>query len=174
MLETGVVAAVVAWLCRRAVLSAGRTLAASLSVPEDAEGVVDAAADAVARSLAGDTAYEQLQREAGDPEREEPSELTRRRVALAVEDAVGADPELAAVIDAAYTRWRAARGAGSVTATEGGVAAGGDVSVTASGAGAIAVGGSASGPVTSNAPAAPAEPGGGATGTPPAPGPQPS
>ncbi|MDT0448078.1 hypothetical protein [Streptomyces hesseae] len=61
---------------------------------------------------------------------------------------------------------------GGVSTGQGGPAAGGDLSVTASGAGAIAVGGSVTGPVTSNAPRTGTK--SGASSSPPAPGPQPS
>ncbi|QTZ93198.1 hypothetical protein [Streptomyces auratus] len=61
-------------------------------------------------------------------------------------------------------------GTGSVTVSDGGVAVDGDLSVTASGAGAIAVGGSVIGSVASNAP--PTDPKGGASASPPLPGPQ--
>ncbi|WP_174857681.1 hypothetical protein [Streptomyces lydicus] len=170
MLEAEVVAVVVGWLCGRAASPAGRALDGSLSAPEDAEEAVGAAVDAVVQRLDGDSAWERLQQEVAASGREKPSERTRQRVALAVEEAAEAEPELAEAITAAHARWQAACRARTVTASDSGVAVGGDLSVTASGAGAIAVGGSVTGSVAGNAP--PTEPKGRDSSSPPIPGPQ--
>ncbi|WP_030303197.1 hypothetical protein [Streptomyces katrae] len=151
MLEAHV-ALVVGWLCRRAASSAGRSSDGPLSVPEDVEAALNAVADALMQRLATHSAWDQLQREVTEPGWAGPSERTRQRVASAVEAAAEADPGLAGTIAAVYFRWQAAHRPGKVTASDSGVAVGGNLSVTASGTGAIAVGGSVSGPVTGNTP----------------------
>ncbi|WP_181787501.1 hypothetical protein, partial [Streptomyces phytophilus] len=97
MLESGITGVVVGWLCRRAAMLAGRTVSDALSVPEEAQETVDTAVDAVLERLDGDTAWQQAQREAADPEREELPERTRQRLELAVADLVEADTRLADV-----------------------------------------------------------------------------
>jgi hypothetical protein len=89
--------------------------------------------DVLLRKLGGDTAVQRLELEAA--ETGAVSDLTRRRVTLALEDAVGHDTEFAAELKAALDE---ARKNGALPAASGGTSIAG--TAQASGQGSIAIG----------------------------------
>lgn len=118
---------------------AARGRAAEPRLDGQVDSVVDAAVDRlggklhdlVAGRLSADPTMTKLADEASQGANE-PSERTKARVALAVEDAAEQDPGFAAAIEDLLRQLKEAQGAGTaVSASDGGVAAGGDVRVSA-------------------------------------------
>lgn len=118
-------------------------------VDKEVDTVLDAGLDklhtVVAGKLGGDTALEKLRIEAGDTG--DVAKRTRERVQLALEDAADDDPQFASALDAAVEDVRAAQPATTTQAGDRGVAAAGDVTISAD-HGSIASGTATMGDVT--------------------------
>jgi hypothetical protein len=126
---------VFAWAVRKVRRVAGRA-------DEEVDRAVDAAMDElhglVSRTLGEDAALRKLAEEA-DAGQAEPSERTRQRVQLALEDAAEHDPGFAEALERAVGRLQAlSRTAGGVSAGDGGQAIGGSVDIRADHASAAA------------------------------------
>ncbi|MEW1777109.1 hypothetical protein [Streptomyces sp. NPDC086777] len=119
---------VFAWAVRKAKRVAGR---ADQEVDRTLDGAMDRLDDLVRRKLGEDTALQRLTLEAADG-RDEPSERSRRRVQLALEDAAEQDLAFAEALERALRELQAlSRGTGQVSAGGGGPAVGGNVDIRA-------------------------------------------
>ncbi|MBV9024183.1 MAG: hypothetical protein JO362_10415 [Streptomycetaceae bacterium] len=124
-----------AWLVRKAKRVAGRA-------DEEVDRTLDAAMghlhDLVSRKLGEDPALRKLAEEA-EARQAEPSDRTRQRVQLALEDAAEHDPDFAEALEGAIGRLQAlSHSAGRVFTGDRGQAVGGNVDIRADHASAAA------------------------------------
>lgn len=110
--------------------------------------------DLVRGKLSGDPALAKLEEEAA--ESSEVSDRTRQRVQLALEDAVEEDPDFATQLRELLAELQATHAQGGVTASNHGVAIGGDVRADRGG---IAISGVTGGTVSFGQQPGPSEPG---------------
>ncbi|MEU2358829.1 hypothetical protein ABZ599_38730 [Streptomyces misionensis] len=119
-----VVGYVFAWAVRKAKRVAGR---ADAEVDRTLDAGMDQLHDLVSRKLGEDPALQKLAEEAQTGQ-EEPSDRTRQRVQLALEDAAERDPGFAETLDRAVKQLQALeRPADAVSARDGGQTVGGNV-----------------------------------------------
>jgi hypothetical protein len=116
------------WAVRKAGRAAGRT---DTEVDRTLDASMDRLHDLVSRKLGQDPAWRRLTEEAGNG-REQPSDRTRRRVQLALEDAAETDPSFAERLARLIEQLAGAHSAtDAVTAGADGQTAGGSVTIRA-------------------------------------------
>ncbi len=119
---------VFAWAVRKARRVAGR---ADQEIDRTLDATMDQLHEVVSRKLGEDPALQRLTAEA-EAGQAQPSDRTRQRVRLALEDAVEQDPGFGEALDRAVTEVRAlSRASGGVSAGDGGQAVGGNVDIRA-------------------------------------------
>jgi hypothetical protein len=117
---------VFAWAVRKAKRVAGR---ADAEMDRSLDASMDRLHDLVSRKLGPDPALQRLTEEATTGQAQ-PSDRTRQRVQLALEDAAETDPDFAAELARLVEQLQTA-GAGTAIAGDGGQAVGGNVSIQA-------------------------------------------